>query len=353
MNTLEYLSIDKQIEKLKSQHLNFEDENRAKTLLMTHGYYNIIHGYREPYIFINDNGKKQYLDGVTFEQIYNLFVFDLTIRDSIMISMIDMEDHLKAIVSDIIGSSFGIDYQQYLDRNNYRDKYVSNPKFSRNEILYTLTKSAMYSKKEPIKHYREKYNNVPPWILFKDTYFATLVNLIRCFKKSERDILVKRLYGNKITSENIDSYKDFMSDTLFMCLDYRNRTAHGGRIYNYIPGSTLRPFMNITPQRGLPQLVFALEKLMYDIPFNHINESLKRATNIYCNTYPSEDDINRLGNAIGFKITSREVVWINETTKIYHNEKHCSGSHSLKSISLDTALSKGYIPCKKCCNDEN
>lgn len=99
------LSVDKQIEKLKRQQLTFHDEDQARTLLMRYGYYNVINGYREPYIFINADGQKQYRDGVTFDQIYNLFVFDQTIRDAIMMSMVDLEDHLKAITSDIIGAS--------------------------------------------------------------------------------------------------------------------------------------------------------------------------------------------------------------------------------------------------------
>ena len=350
MNHLEYLSIDEQIQKLKSQHLHFKDENHARALLMEHGYYNIINGYREPYIFINEHGNKQYMDGVTFEQIYNLFIFDRTIRDAIIMSMIDFEDYLKAIAADIIGSSFGVDHNQYLNRNNYRDKNVSNPKFSRNEIIYTLAKSARHSQKEPVKHYRDKYGIVPPWILFKDTYFATLVNLLRYFKGPERDKLVKRLYGKQIISQNIDEYKDLMSDTLFMCLDYRNQSAHGGRIYNYIPKSTLRPFHGDEPQKGLPQLVYALEQLEYHAPFEQITLAISNAINHYCNSYPSEAEIKRLGDAIGFMITPHQIVWINKKTKVYHCDQHCSGSHSLEQVDFEVALQERYIPCKRCCS---
>lgn len=34
--------------------------------------------------------------------------------------------------------------------------------------------------------------------------------------------------------------KNLFMDTLFVCLDYRNIVAHGGRVYNHIPKSTFR-----------------------------------------------------------------------------------------------------------------
>lgn len=159
------------------------------------------------------------------------------------------------------------------------------------------------------------------------------------------------MYGNQVTLENIDAYKDLLSDTLFMCLDYRNQTAHGGRIYNYIPSSTLRPFMDESPKEGLSQLVFALEQIEYGVPVRQIHSAINNALNHYCSFYPSPDDIKRLGDAIGITITPQKIVLVNEKNKIYHIDQHCSGSRNLKEILLDSAISEGYKPCKRCCNN--
>lgn len=40
--------------------------------------------------------------------------------------MIDLEEHLRATVADIIAEDFGSDYKQYLQKNNYRDRAVTN-----------------------------------------------------------------------------------------------------------------------------------------------------------------------------------------------------------------------------------
>lgn len=64
-NSYHYTTTDQQIHKLKSQLLTFEDETRAKQILQTYGYYNIINGYRDPYI-IREYGKGRLLNKILF-----------------------------------------------------------------------------------------------------------------------------------------------------------------------------------------------------------------------------------------------------------------------------------------------
>nr|WP_288700575.1 Abi family protein [uncultured Blautia sp.] len=351
MKEFKYIPINLQIEKLKKQGLIISDEAFAHNVLSIHGYYNVINSYREPYITTDSNGNKIFKPSVTFEQIYDLFAFDQAIRDSIMISMIDFEDHLKAVTADVIGASFGVDPKYYLARNNYRDKHVNNPKFSRNEILYTLEKAAKFSSKEPLKYYREKYNLVPPWILFKGVFFATIVNFIRFLKKDEREALILQLYKGNVTDDNMEQYKDLLSDTLFMCLDYRNQTAHGGRIYNFTPKYTLRPFNGISHEPGLPQLVFALKQLNYKVPVLQIQQAISVSINDYCNAHHSEEDVKRIEQVTGFKVTRKVYVWCNPKTHIYHVDNHCSGSNALEKTLMSKALEDGFLPCKRCCKE--
>lgn len=353
MKEFKYISVNSQIEKLKKQGLIISDEAFVYNILSIHGYYNVINGYREPYITVDSQGNKIFKPSVTFEQIYDLFTFDQAIRDSIMISMIDFEDHLKAVTADIIGNAFGVDPKNYLARNNYRDKHVNNPNFSRNEILYSLEKTAKFSSKEPLKYYREKYNLVPPWILFKGTFFATLVNFIRFFKKEQRESLIWQLYKNNVSKDTMEQYKDLLSDTLFMCLDYRNQTAHGGRIYNFVPKYTLRPFNGISHDPGLPQLVFALSQFNYKVPILQIQQAISSAINDYCSAHHSEEDVKRIEQVTGFKVTRKVYVWCNNKTHIYHTDSHCSGSNTLERVLMSQAIENGFLPCKRCCKKIN
>lgn len=75
MSIIQYADIERQIEKLKSQNLTFKNVNYAKKYLELFGYSNIIKSYRDPYV-IEENGKKIFRDGVSFEQICSLYIFD-------------------------------------------------------------------------------------------------------------------------------------------------------------------------------------------------------------------------------------------------------------------------------------
>lgn len=346
-NTYAYTTVEQQIEKLKSQNLSFVDEEFAKDMLRIYGYYNIINGYRDPYI-IRLYDKKIYSPDITFEQIFSLFAFDHNIRNAILLSMIDLEEHLKALCADIISDSFGSDYNIYLDKNNYRDKYVKDPKFRRNSILSSMIKVAQTSHTQPVKYYRDTHNCIPPWILFKGIFFGTLVNYIRFFKRTQREKLIQALYGSKVNSTNMNMYKDLLSDTLFMCLEYRNLAAHGGRVYNYIPQCSIRPINNNQVNPGLPQLMQCLKELSYRQPYGRLIKALNNSLTDYCSEYPV--DVNRLEQATGFTITSETRTWVNERTKKYHSIQHCSGSQNCIRMSLHDAQEAGYVPCKKCVN---
>lgn len=344
-NMFNYTTTEQQIQKLKSQFLTFENEETAKQILQTYGYYNIINGYRDPYI-VRENGKKKYSSDVTFEQIFALFSLDHEIRDSVLLAMIDLEEHLRAVVADIIAEDFGSDYHQYLQKNNYRDRHVRNPKFQRNKILAGMVNTAKNSNTQPIKYYREHHGIVPPWILLKGINFGTLVNFIRFFKSAQRNKLIVALYGDKVSENNSDYYKDLLSDTLFTCLEYRNLAAHGGRIYNYIPSCNIRCLENTPLKKGLPQFIAVLQLFQYGQPYGRINDAIMRALNTYCPRYPS--DLERLEKVIGFEIIEQEYVWVNRKTKKMHSKQHCSGSNECVRIPHEEAIAENFKPCKKC-----
>lgn len=345
-NMYHYTTTEQQIQKLKSQLLSFENEKIAAQILQTYGYYNIINGYRDPYI-IREYDTKKYCPDVTFEQIFSLFMLDHEIRNAILLSMIDLEEHLRAVVADIIAEDFGSDYKKYLEKDNYRDRAVSNPRFRRNLILEGIRKTAECSNTQPIKYYREQHGIIPPWILLKGVNFGTLVNYIRFFKSPQRNKLIKKLYGDVITDENIDEYKDFLSDTLFTCLEYRNLAAHGGRIYNYIPNTNIRYFNESDTKKGLPQLLYILSRFKYQRPHSTLDSALIDALNNYCSAYPN--DLKRIETSTGFTLYKEIQVWINPNSKKYHTDQHCSGTQCTIRLEINMAKKLGYNACQRCC----
>lgn len=356
-----YSTPEEQIQKLKLKNLIFEDEDFAKAKLAEYGYYNIINSYKAPYMTIV-NGKKEYISGTSFEQIYSLFTLDHNLRNSIMSAMLDFEEHLRAATAEVIARNWGTDHNEYLKWEHYRDRSTVKERFSLRGILGTLRQNIM-SGKDPIKYYRENYDIVPPWILFKGTYFSTLINLIRLFKGAQKHELIQMMYNLDEKTSSSPIVTRFFSETLFMCLDFRNRAAHGGRIYNSEPRDTAFLLKNSDLQdyfqdldcwneaRGVAQLLALLSCFTYLNPYSTIDSSLSEEINRHLTRYPQDKDI--IESFIGIKLITKKVIWISPKTHKYHTDPNCSGMKNVMKITYDETtfdLSQ-FEPCKKCCKN--
>lgn len=345
MDTINYMSIDDQIEKLKSQHLTFLNINAAKKQLKIFGYSNIIKSYRDPYV-IDSDGKKYFRDNVSFEQVCSLYIFDKNLRIAVMAAMLDLEEYIKEVTANIVAQSFGTHQDQYLKYRNYQNKKKSKQRFTLAGILDTLKKT-LDTDKEPIHHYMVKYGMVPPWILFKSIYFSTIVNYIDQLKSNERRKIVQCIYKQDTIPE--DDLLQILMDTLYISLEYRNIAAHGGRIYNYQCSRKLSDAgKNITSVNGFCLLLRLLNLMEYQGPYKCLDAALTREINRHCQCFPQ--DTTYLGQVLNINITSHTVAWINERTKIYHANQYCSGMKDAHEVDLEKVRSLGFTACRKCWN---
>lgn len=352
---IEYTSVERQIEKLKLQGLIIDDEEAAQYYLELYGYSNLIKSYRDPYVFTSSEGQKKYRNGIIFEQILSLYSFDKNLRNAVMASMLDLEEHIKEIAADIIAQSFGIQQDKYLQFHNYKDKKRKKEQFTLAGTLRKLN-NALQSDKDPIRHYRSKYDNVPPWILFRNIYFSTIINFINLFKPTQQLAVAKRLYRNNNPELSPDSLRKLMMDTLFLCQEYRNLSAHGGRIYNYKHHSKVRTKeifpadVNINTS-GFNGLLYLLSLFRYKSPYSHLKKSLEYNINKHCSIFPQ--DITYLEKTLNINFNVKNYVFITKSSKKFHTNQHCSGIKNAERIEYNKAISNGYVPCKKCVSDQN
>lgn len=353
MENIIYTTPEEQIQKLKSQNLIIDDEEKATAALYAYGYSNLIKSYREPYIIRSDNATV-YRSGVTFDQVYSLYMLDKNLRNAVIAAMLDLEEHIKEQASDVVANSFGIHPDEYLNYRNYRNKRKRRKQFTLSSILTTM-RNALDTDKDPIHHYNTVHEIVPPWILFKSIYFSTIINYIDQFRIKEQIQMAHKLYD--ISAYNITELQavQLMMDTLYLASDYRNLAAHGGRIYNYTSKNRLRiddiisdcgPLANA----GFNQLLVALELLNYSGPAKHIRSILNKQLNRHCNLYPQ--DVTYLGQILNIDIVQKRVVFTSDHSNKFHRIPYCSGIKNAQKIDYDKAISKGYIPCKRCIKDK-
>lgn len=342
---INYSTPEKQIQKLKSQGLRITDEKNAKLVLELFGYTNLIKNYRRPYIITSPNSVS-YRSGVTFEQICSLYLLDKNLRNAVIAAMLDLEEHIKEAFADVLAYSYGTDNSVYLDCRNFQNKKVHQQKFSLQNLLDSI-KETLSTNKDPIAHYMNEYGYVPPWVLLKVQYMGTIVNLIDKLKQPQQELLFKKLYphmSNNITKDHLQ----MMRDTLFICYEYRNIAAHGGRIYNHVCSAHFRqvPGINISSS-GFSQLIQLLSLMDYKSPVRRLEAVLNEEVNRHCQQYPA--DVTYLSHILNINISIHQIVWISGKSRKFHVNPHCSGILNPRQIDLQEAQNKGYLPCKRCC----
>lgn len=299
-----FTDFPQQIKILKQRNLNFINEEFAYVSLRRFGYYNIINGYKDPYIEKNEKGEEFYKKGTTFEQIFSLYQLDRNLRHAVINSMLEIEDNLRNAIAHIIAESFTAEEAQYLNRTNYRSgKKNLEGKTQLDSIINRFNKILQDQTLEPIKHYKETYKNIPPWVLLKGASFGNLSNFSKLLRSAQKNKVISLLYDMREEIIAADELiKNLFSDTIFVCLDYRNRAAHGGRIYNYQTPATFRnsPLLNIPKNNipfhtqhgitGLPILVEALQFFDNKNPRNYLIENIELFVNEHLKMYPQDTE---------------------------------------------------------------
>ncbi len=307
MRDKNFTTFEQQIEILKQRNLKFGSEETALTALQRYGYYSIINGYKDPYVETID-GEEKYKDNVTFEQIYSLYTLDRQIRKELMAAMLEVEDTLRAAVAHTLGEAFTADQSLYLKPANFRLGKKRSNGYQLDDILKKFHK-IISDDAQPMKYYRETYGNVPPWILMKGASFGNLVNFIKLQKGPQKNRIISLVYDLPISIvETNENLKNLFMDTLFVCLDYRNRAAHGGRIYNFKTDATFRynplfhthimeiseaDYRNGIGVTDIPTLTNALVYMNNKAPYYKLRSAMDFFANEHCDIYPNDLDYLR------------------------------------------------------------
>lgn len=180
---------------LKNKHLSFKSENSARKILFSIGYYKLINAYKIPFMKY-ENGNHVFMDGVDFEDIYNLYLFDRKLKTIVFEASTNVEINFKSLLSDLISSKYGIKDTKYLKKENFEpDKGILNEytfsnmkKHIRNEI------KKQYDNAQPsIKWYGDNYGYYPFWVVVNILTIGSVSRIYGKLKKikSEFSLVLK------------------------------------------------------------------------------------------------------------------------------------------------------------------
>ena len=227
------LDYGERIEKLKVDY-NLEITNKRileKEFLKTISYYDLINGYKDCFMI---NGKFQNENILT---LFNFSYLDKRFQNILFMYSIYVENIFKTKFSNLIAKNKGVEYGQYLDINKYT---VSNPK-RKNKLLKTLSDIiAIHSgtsdyDDNPTKYYRKNHNHIPPWILFKNVKFTTVIDLLSFLNKNEKLEIINEYPAFNSSRISNDEKLEMFKNMLSIVRKFRNKIAHN---YKFV-GETL------------------------------------------------------------------------------------------------------------------
>ena len=217
-----YMTIDEQVNFLKNEKkLKFKSEKLAKRVLQEVGYYKLINAYKIPFIINN-----QYLDNVYFEDIYNLYKFDIELKTIVFEAATNIEINFKSLLSEVISSQYGIKEKIYLKKENFAPDTGKTDEYTFAQMkkhIKDSIKKQVDNMQPAVKWYNENYKYFPFWVV---------VNILTIGS-------VSRIYGKLKDSDKITvakNYKlpyDYLGSYIRHINLVRNICAHNDVLYRY------------------------------------------------------------------------------------------------------------------------
>lgn len=224
-----FKSYEEQLNKLKMDYkLKIEDEKYALKMLRTISYYNIVNGYKECFM---ENGI--FKEEVTFNNIIVMIMFEKFLVTVLFKYSTYVEDIFKTRLAYTIAKNISVDENEYL-----KSKYYNQNKTKKNrskKFYQTIAdiKGIIISPDYPTKHYKNKHNHIPPWILFKNVYFNNVIDLFSFLKLDMQKEIIKE-YSELYLLNLDDNIKvKNIKKMLTIVRKFRNKIAHNAKVFNY------------------------------------------------------------------------------------------------------------------------
>jgi abortive infection bacteriophage resistance protein len=209
-------------------------EERDKIHLIRQGYFNLINGYKAPFIegFTSD-GKHKYWKGTTVQHIQYVKNFDERLRYHLLEHITRIEEEIRqtfAYKFDFINSNFSWNTIEAYDTNEFNQEEIQ-------ELINDIEKELDESNLSYVRHYKNKHGFIPTWIVTKNIRFHTLIRFIK-FSKVEVKSEFCDLYGIETTSRRNNNNPKLNFSVLLSTLNWmrwvRNSCAHNERVYGMI-----------------------------------------------------------------------------------------------------------------------
>lgn len=207
------MNIEQQIENLKSLCCTIENENDAQNFLDNVSYFRLIKGFgfslKEP----NSN----YAEGVTFEQIKNLYLFNAKFRYLLFPEIEKVEINFRCRIANYFCCKYGV--LGYKESSNFENMEYHQ------RFIEDIESEINRNRKSPfVRNFQNNYEGgeLPLYAAIELFSFGTLSKFYKNMKSEDKKAIAL-MYG--ITYTYLESWIEHLAFV-------RNICAHYGRLYN-------------------------------------------------------------------------------------------------------------------------
>lgn len=231
-----FTSIEDQIALLNRRGVS-TDENTPQVLLRE-GYYSVINGYKEPFIdreLSQSEGDDRFVSGTAFSDIYALFSFDRELKEHTFHYLIRAEAMIKTIVAYTFAKNHpeANDYllqTSFASENEYSAFGLTNYHQNMSKLNGVLFKASQNTDNQPVRHYLNKYGEVPIWVLFNTLTFGNVQHFFNLMQPhDQREVCKNIVVATGGRAEYFDPKKARIS--MDIVVRARNICAHDDRLY--------------------------------------------------------------------------------------------------------------------------
>ena len=207
------MTIDEQVENLKSIGLIVDDEEYAKKILNDISYFRLVKAYS-----LNLKPKNGCYDKqTTFNEIVDLYLFNANFRQIIFPEIEKVEINVRCRVANFFAEQYGV--LGYLQAENFADENYHA------QFLKDINEEIGRNSKAPfIRNFRENYEggNLPIYALVEVFSFGMLSKFYKNMLNKDKKAIAKT-FGVGYTY-----FESWLESISYV----RNICAHYGRIYN-------------------------------------------------------------------------------------------------------------------------
>ena len=177
-----FMTIDEQVQILKDKNLIVEDVEYTKDILLRENYFFIM-GYRTLFLKQKEN---KFISGVTFDELYAMFIFDRNFRNIILKNILVIENELKSVISYQLSKKYGYREKEYLNAKNFTSDKDKSRRVK--DLLEKMKRQIRInaSTHNATMHYITNYGYIPFWVLVKVLSFGIVCELYTILKKEDQ-----------------------------------------------------------------------------------------------------------------------------------------------------------------------